>query len=143
MKRGVDFTGVSIIFFCHDGQGKYLVGKRSQKCRDEQGHWDPGGGGLEHGELLEEGIRREVKEEYGAEVQEMEYMGFREVLRNNNGAKTHWIAFDFRVLVNPSEVHIAEPDMMDDISWVSVDEVPEPQHSQFLAFLAKYKSQLR
>lgn len=138
IRRGIDAIGVGVVFFCHDGAGKYLLGKRSQNCRDEHGAWDPGGGGVEQGEMLEEALRREVNEEYGATVLSHEFLGFREVHREHNGQRTHWVAFDFKVQVDPATVRIAEPEMMDDLRWVTIDEIPEPMHSQFPAFLEKY-----
>ncbi len=50
MKKGVDYTGVCVVFYCHDGQENVLMHKRSNKCRDEFGRWDIGGGGFEFGE---------------------------------------------------------------------------------------------
>jgi len=35
LKKGIDFTGVSIVYFCHDGKGNFLMQKRSQQARDE------------------------------------------------------------------------------------------------------------
>lgn len=51
MKKGEDYTGVSIVYLCHDGKGRYLLAKRSVNCRDEHGVWDCGGGGLEFGSV--------------------------------------------------------------------------------------------
>lgn len=38
-RRGVDHIGIACVFFCHDGNGKILLHRRSQFCRDEQGRW--------------------------------------------------------------------------------------------------------
>ena len=72
MKPGADFIGVSVSFYCNDGQGRFLFSKRSIRCRDEHGHWEPGGGRLEFGETPAEGVMRELQEEYGCtgEIQE-------------------------------------------------------------------------
>lgn len=139
MKKGVDYIGVAVVFLCHDGKGNYLVSKRSQNCRDEKGRWDCGSGGIEHGELLEETLRREIKEEYGADVISSEFLGFREVHRESENGKTHWFSFDFRVQVDPSTVRIAEPEMIDELRWVAIADIPEPMHSQLPFFLEKYK----
>ena len=100
MIKGVDYTGITIVYFCHDGKGNVVLGQRNSTARDEQGRWDIGGGGLEHGESIEQTLQREIFEEYGTTVLDHEFLGFREVHREHEGAKTHWIAFDFKVLVD-------------------------------------------
>ncbi len=52
MKKGIDYIGVTCVFYCHDGKGKLLLHKRSENCRDEKGRWDCGGGAMELGETL-------------------------------------------------------------------------------------------
>lgn len=42
MVKGIDYIGITCIFFCHDGNGKILMHKRSKNCRDEIGNWDIG-----------------------------------------------------------------------------------------------------
>lgn len=64
MRKGIDCIGVTVVFFCHDGKGNFVLSKRSKNTRDEQGRWDPGGGALEIHERIEDAIRREVREEY-------------------------------------------------------------------------------
>ena len=138
-KKGVDFTGVTIIFFCHDGQGNILMGKRSQNCRDEQGNWDIGSGSLEFGHTIEDTLKREIKEEYCTDVLGHEFLGFRDVHREDNkGRKTHWIALDFKVHIDRSKVAIGEPEKIDEIGWFTVDNLPEQIHSQFPFFIEKY-----
>ena len=44
MQKGIDFIGITTVFFCHDGKGKFLMAKRSKNARDEHGRWDIGGG---------------------------------------------------------------------------------------------------
>jgi ADP-ribose pyrophosphatase YjhB (NUDIX family) len=127
----------------HDGNGKYLVSLRTEKCRDEHHTWEPlGGGGLKFGETLDEAIVREVMEEAGGTPFNFEYLGLREVHREHEGKKTHWLAFDYRAQINPVEVRIMEPDKCAEIRWCAVDEIPSPLHSQFPFFLEKYKNLL-
>jgi hypothetical protein len=47
MEKGLDYTGISVVYFCHDGNGNFLMQKRGKNCRDENGRWDIGGGALE------------------------------------------------------------------------------------------------
>jgi 8-oxo-dGTP pyrophosphatase MutT (NUDIX family) len=149
LKKGVDFTGVSVIYLCHDGQGKFVMAKRSNKSRDEFGRWDCGGGGLEFGDTIEETLRREIKEEYDADVLGFEFLGFRDVHRlappaagEHEGLKTHWVALDFKVLVDPKQVKINEPHKFDDLGWFDLNSLPSPMHSQHEYFFEKYKDKL-
>ena len=143
MRKGFDYPGVSVVALCHDGQGNYLLEHRSENCRDEKLTWsNVGGGSLEVNESLEEGLRREILEECGATALEIEPLGYREVFREVEGEPYHWIAFDFRVLIDPQEVSIMEPDMVLEHRWCQLADFPRPLHSQFPFFLEKYKDKL-
>lgn len=142
MVKGIDYPGIGVVFFCHDGNGKYICHKRSMKTRDERGCWDVGGGGVKHGELLEDALRREVKEEYGADILEYEYLGFREVHRVIDGMATHWIVFDFKVRVDPDTSFLGDPEKIDVVEWFTLDAIPHPQHSQLPPTIEKYKTRL-
>ena len=132
MKAGVDYIGVTCVFFCHDGKGNVLLHKRSQNCRDERGMWDCGGGQLEHGETFEEGVRREIREEYCVEPQELKFVEVRNILRKNGSENTHWVALVFAAEVDRSKVKIGDPESIDEIGWFSPDNLPQPQHSMLL-----------
>lgn len=142
MKIGVDYIGNTVTFVCHDGQGNYLLSKRGVNCRDEHGTWDPGGGGVEVHDTVIDTLKKEITEEYCTDILEYEFMGYRDVHRDNNGIKTHWIALDFKVLVNREKVRNGEPHKLDEIGWFKLNELPQPLHSQFPFALEKYKDKL-
>lgn len=142
MIKGVDYTGISIVFFCHDGKGNYLLSKRGKNCRDEHGRWDPGGGGLDFDDKVEDVLKKEIKEEYCADILKFDFLGFRDVHRVHEGKKTHWVALDFKVLVDPRQVKNGEPHKFDEIKWFCLDKLPVPLHSQFPAALKQYKDKL-
>lgn len=128
--KGISFVGVTASFICHDGNGKVFLAKRSNKARDEHGHWDGGGGGLKHGETLEETVIREVKEEYNASVLKLDYVGHLEVFRTNESRqRTHWVAFFHAVKVDPSQVRIMEPDIFEESGWFTLNNLPTPLHT--------------
>jgi 8-oxo-dGTP diphosphatase len=144
---GTEFTGITVLFFCHDGKGRYLISKRSKNTRDEQGTWDPGAGGLKFNErVVEDALVRELMEEYCTKPIEVNFLGFRDLHRVHDNKPTHWVALDFRVKVDPMTVKIGEPHKCDGLQWVTIkelDDFPEPLHSQFPYFLNKYKNQLQ
>jgi len=116
--------------------------KRSKNCRDEQGVWDIGGGGLNFGDKVINTLKKEIKEEYSAEVLNYEFLGYRDVHRFHNNKPTHWVALDFKVLVNPSQVKNNEPNKFDHIKWFTLNSLPEKIHSVLPVFLKKYKNKL-
>jgi len=142
MKKGEDYTGVSVIFFCHDGKGNFLFSKRSKNCRDEHGMWDTGGGGLEFGDTVEDTLRKEVAEEYCTNVLDYEFLGYRDIHREHEGKKTHWVALDFKVKVDRAKVANGEPHKFDALEWFTLDNLPSPLHSQFPKFFEQYKNKL-
>jgi len=129
-KRGIDYIGVNCVFWCHDKEGRVLLHKRSNKCRDEQGTWDCGGGAMEFGETFEETVRREIIEEYGTEPLAIDYVSTENVLREHNGKPTHWVKNVHWVLVDPAKVRNGDPEKIDEIGWFTFDNLPKPLHSQ-------------
>ena len=142
MQKGEDFIGVAVIYFCHDGKGNILFLKRGQNCRDEQGRWDIGGGGVEFQDNVEDTLKKEIKEEYCTDVLDFEFLGYRDVHRENNGKKTHWIALDFKVLVDKEKVKNGEPHKFDAVKWFTLENLPSPLHSQLTTFFKLYKNKI-
>ena len=143
MKKGIDYTGVGVIYFCHDGKGNFIMAKRSQNARDEQGRWDIGGGAIEFGHTVEETLQREIEEEDCTDVLSYEFLGYRDVHRTHSVNSTHWIALDFKVLIDDNKVKNGEPYKFDDIGWFTLKTVPDNSHSQFPEFLRLYKEKLK
>lgn len=139
MKKGIDFTGVTVVYFCHDGKGHVVMQKRGVNARDEHGRWDIGGGGVEFGASVEETLRKEILEEYCTNVLDFEFLGFRDVHREHEGQQTHWIALDFKVLIDPSLVKNGEPHKFDEVKVFNLADMPQPTHSQLPLFLEKYQ----
>ncbi len=85
MKPGFDYIGVTCVFYCYDKKGRLLLHKRSNKCRDEIGQWDAGGGQVEFGETFDQAVRREVTEELCADIKKLTFAGINNVLRKHEG----------------------------------------------------------
>ncbi len=146
LRKGIDYIGVCVVFFCHDGKENLLMHKRSKNCRDEIGRWDCGSGSIEMGETLQEAARREIKEEYGVKPKSLKFCGVNNALREdyhvgfNKKIKTHWIALIFAAKVNPKKVKIGEPNKMDKIGWFKINRLPKPLHSMVLKHLSLVKN---
>lgn len=139
MNPGVNFVGVTTPFYCNDGQGRFLLHRRSNKCRDEQGRWEPGSGELEFGQTPKESVLREVFEEYGCVGKIQEQLPAHSILRQVQGHTTHWVAIPFFVKVNPYEVRNNEPEKIDEIGWFTLDKLPNPLHRGFLFTFEHYR----
>lgn len=142
--KGISFVGVTTSFLCYDKAGEFIMAKRSRNARDEKGTWDQGGGGLKWGVTAVDNVRREVMEEYCAEANQIDFLGYHDVFRKlPDGTPTHWLLLSFAVLVDRAEVKIGEPDMIDELGWFTVDTLPSPLHSHQEPFFARYKQQLK
>jgi ADP-ribose pyrophosphatase YjhB (NUDIX family) len=128
MQPGIDFVGISTPFYCNDGQGNFLLHKRSNKTRDDHGTWDTGGGKLDWGLLPAENVLKEVLEEYGCQGTIQEALAYYTIFREWEGKKTHWLALPFFIKVNPHEVKNNEPEKIDEIGWFRLENFPEPLH---------------
>ncbi len=142
MKIGIDFIGVTTPFICHDGMGNFLLHKRSQHCRDEQGSWDSGSGKLEHGQTIAENVLREIREEYGCEADIQEVLPAIDIFRNIAGINTHWVSIPHIVRVNPNNVKNNEPTKIDELGWFTIHNFPEPLHTGFAFTLKTYRDRI-
>lgn len=142
MKKGEDYTGVCVVGICHDKEGNILFNKRSINCRDEHGKWDIMGGGLEFGDTIENTLKKEIAEEFCTDVLDYKFLGYRDVHREHNGKKTHWVAIVFNVLIDKNKVKNGEPHKFDALEWFTLDSIPTPLHSQAPYYLGMYSSSL-
>ncbi len=139
MNIGFDYVGITTPFYCHDGNGKILLHKRTTECRDEHNRWDAGSGKLEFNLSLEENVLKELEEEYGCKGKIESQLPAHDILREHDGKKTHWIAVPFFIRVNPEDVKNNEPHKIAEIGWFELDKLPEPLHTGFAYTLNKYK----
>jgi len=87
-------------------------------------------------------LRKEIAEEYCTDVLDYEFLGYRDVHREHNRKKTHWIALDFKVKVDRNKVSNGEPRKFDAVEWFSLKKLPLPLHSQFPYFLEIHKDKI-
>ena len=140
MKKGIDFVGIFVTGICHDGNGKILYRRRGPGARDEIGKWDPGvGGGLEHGETIEDCLNREMQEEIGTRPIEYEFLGHMEKFRTFDGVETHWLGFYFKCLIDPLAVKEVDNEESDQMVWASFHDHQSPMMTGFPDTYAKFK----
>lgn len=125
MKRGVDYIGVSAGAIIVNDEERIFLAKRSMHTKNEKGHWETPGGSVEFGETLEQAAKREIFEEYGAEIEIIEQWPAADHLIPNE--KQHWVATTFLARFKPgSEPRICEPEKCDEIGWFTLSNLPSP-----------------
>lgn len=142
MQKGIDYTGITVLYMCHDGQGNFLLNKRSTNCRDEHGAWDFGGGGLDFGESVDGALKKELTEEYCVEPKSIEFLGYLDLFREINGVKTHWLGLGFLIEVDREKVRNGEPHKFEELGWFRLDNLPKPAHSMQHLLLENFKDKL-
>ena len=103
---------VSVAGVVVDEAGRALLIQRRDNHR-----WEPPGGVLEVGESIDDGLRREVREETGLDVEPTMLTG---VYKN---MKRGIIALEFRCRITGGEPSVS--DETEAIRWAAEDEVPE------------------
>ncbi len=144
---GINYPGIVTPFYCNDGRGNFVLQKRSQNRKDEQGSWEMGGGRLSSFVSLDDNVLREVKKEYGCRGVIQERLHAHDIFREQDGIKTHWVVIPYFIKVDPGEVKNNEPAKIDELGWFTLDSLPHPLHSglrytlqNFSVYFEKYSS---
>lgn len=90
-----------------------------------KGYWSLPGGVLELGERLEDGIRREVREETGLEIEPLKVAEiFERIMLDKRGrTEYHYVLVDYLCKVIAGNA--APSDDVSDVAWVSLRNLPE------------------
>jgi len=111
-----------------DDKGRILLARRA--VEPDLGHWDIPGGFLEEGEHPLDGLKRELREETGLEVEPLELLGI--WMDRYGGDSTaeatlnlYWIA---RVVSGDPQ----SADDVDELHWFAPDELPPPDELAFV-----------
>jgi mutator protein MutT len=123
-------------------RGEILLEKR--KSEPGKGKWSVPGGLVELGELAEETVVREVKEETGLDVEKPQLIDVVDnVIADENGKiEYHFVIVDYFVRLNGGKLKAA--DDAEKLRWVSLDEVEKYDLTKtFRAFVQKNRQKLR
>lgn len=112
---------------CVDERGHVLLGRR--RAEPFQGRWDIPGGFLEEGEPPLDGLRRELREETGLDVEPLEFMGaWMDRYGGDSTAEAtlnlYWTA---RVIGGVAEA----ADDVSELRWFDPDDLPPPGELAF------------
>ena len=93
-------------------------------CEPLKGAWSIPGGMLELGEELAEGVRRELKEETGLEVEPLEIVAaFDRITREGKGIKYHYVIVDYVCRLRGGKLKPSSD--VTDARWVRREEMPQ------------------
>ncbi len=98
---------------------KILLGKRIGKIG--YGTWCLPGGHVEYGESLIDAARREVKEETGITLENLDFLH----LINDHGKEAHYIHINFIAKDFYGEAKATEPDKFAEWKWFEINHLPE------------------
>ena len=112
------FAGIGALVF---ENGRVLLVERGQEPL--KGWWSLPGGILETGERLEEGVRREVREETGLDVEVLGLFEVFERILPDSGGRTeyHYVLLDY--LCRPAGGKLRPASDASRVMWVSRDEL--------------------
>ena len=105
---------------CVDDEGRVLLSKRA--IPPDEGRWDLPGGFLEEGEHPLDGVRRELQEEAGVEIEPLELLGIWMDRYGGDGSAAATLN-----LYYTARIVEGEPVAADDVAefrWFAPDEIP-------------------
>ena len=116
MKTKIVLTGIL------KDNDKFLIVKRNENDNLYPGAWEFPGGHLEEGELLKDGLVRELKEEIGF-IDDFNPLitHYYDEIKERNNELIHELEIDFIVNVDSSLINVQLSDEHSDYKWVEKD----------------------
>ncbi|MEM7347830.1 MAG: NUDIX domain-containing protein, partial [Chloroflexota bacterium] len=121
---GRDYIGVGVGAMVFNNQGQVFLAKRGPKARNERGHWEFPGGGVDFGERLSDAIKREFYEEYEMHIELIKLLDVSDHILVSE--EQHWVSPTFIARHVGGEPRIVEPEKCTEIGWFALDELPQP-----------------
>ncbi len=116
MKTSIVLTGIL------KDNDKYLIVKRNENDDLYPGAWEFPGGHLEKGELLKEGLKRELQEEIGFTNDFVPLIThYSDEIKEKSGKIIHNLEIDFIINVDSSSLNITLSEEHSEYKWVPKD----------------------
>jgi len=116
----------AMCLFNHEGR---TLAARGRDDKKNQIFFRLIGGSVDFGEKAEEGVRREVREELGCEIENLEFVDVVENIFEYNGIPGHEVVFLYKgdlsnkALYEQEKIHIIEPYSEFDAEWVPIEDI--------------------
>ncbi len=125
MKRGVDYIGVGVGAVIVNPRGEVFLARRGPLAKNERGLWEFPGGSVEFGEKLADALRREIREEYGLEIEVGALLDVVDHILPEEGQ--HWVSPTYlcKPQAGAAVPRILEPGKCTAIGWFAPDQAPE------------------
>lgn len=107
--------------FIVNDKNEMLVVRRAKE--PAKGTLDLPGGFVDMGETVEEGMRREIKEETGLDVDHIQYLFSSPNVYMYSGMGVHTLDMDFLVRVHDDSLRVTAADDAADAFWIPLEEV--------------------
>ena len=107
--------------FIVNDRDEMLVVRRAKE--PAKGTLDLPGGFCDMGETVEEGMRREIKEETGLEVHDIQYLFSSPNVYVYSGMGIHTLDMDFLVPIHGETVAVTAADDAAEARWIAINEV--------------------
>lgn len=117
-------------------EGRVLVANgntlrsRSEECMAVPGNFYRAiGGTIDFSETSEQGVRREIREELGSEIENLELLDVVESIFEYEGQQNHEIAFLYKGkltnedILHVERLHIVEDTYEFDAEWVAIEQI--------------------
>jgi mutator protein MutT len=142
LRCGLDYVGVGLGAMTFRRDGQVFLSRRAVGATNERGCWEFPGGRLEFGEKLNDGIRREFREEYGIDIQLVTLLGVFDHILEQEGQ--HWVSITFIACHSGGVPRILEPQKCSAIGWFNLMQLPRPltmvSEENFKSYHARYGS---
>lgn len=123
MRPGVDYIGVGVGAVISDDDGRLLLALRGPGAQNERGMWEFPGGAVEYGETLQAALRREMREEFGIEVEVKELLEVADHLLP--AENQHWVSPTFLCRICSGVPAVREQEKCSAVGWFFPDRLPE------------------
>lgn len=136
---------ITVVAFIENSEGKFLMQKRSSKEKIDKSKWSSTGGHVKSGETSLKGIKTEIKEEIGINIDNNKFKLFKTIKSEDDFVDLYYIYTDFK----ESDMELEENEV-ETAKWLSIAEIKElindgqfvASHEEFFYECLKYLNKI-